>query len=177
MHPGSVRARLSRARRGLDADARLLQELAGQSGGPRPRLPFALSQPSLRAGWLFRLAAGGGRLGRFARNRLLSGHGCDVSPGAVFLGALHLPHPHGITIGIGAVIGERVAIYQGVTIGANQAGRYPTIGDDVRLFPHCVVAGDVRIGDGATVGAQAFVSRDVPAGAVTRGTAPERGRT
>lgn len=162
------RHRLRAARRGLDEDARFLDELAGRTPARRPWLPVALANPSLRAAWLFRWASGGGAAGRAARNVLLSWHGCDVSPGARLRGALHLPHPHGITIGIGVVIGDRVTIYQGVTLGANQAGRYPVIGEGVRIFPQSIVAGAVRVGAGATIGAQSFVSRDVSAGALTR---------
>ena len=164
----SIRRRLRDARRGLDDDARFLSELAGREVSRSPSLLRGLANPSLRAGWLFRVAAGGGAVGRIARNLLLSWHGCDVSPGAQFLGALHLPHPHSVTIGIGVVVGDRVAIYQGVTLGANQAGRYPVIADRVRIFPQSIVAGAVHVGAGATIGAQSFVSRDVPAGAVTR---------
>ncbi|WP_181158225.1 serine O-acetyltransferase [Microbacterium sp. MYb64] len=164
--PG-IRRRLRDARRGLDDDARFLSELAGGQVARSPSLLQGLAHPSLRAGWLFRVASGGGAMGRVARNLLLSWHGCDVSPGARFLGALHLPHPHGVTIGIGVVIGDRVTIYQGVTLGANQAGRYPVIAEHVRIFPQSIVAGAVRVGAGATIGAQSFVSRDVPARAVT----------
>lgn len=92
-------------------------------------------------------------------------------------GALHLPHPHGITIGIGVVIGDRVTIYQGVTLGANQAGRYPVIGDGVRIFPQSIVAGAVHVGNGASIGAQSFVSRDVPAGALTRKGSQQKQKT
>ncbi|MFE2774024.1 serine O-acetyltransferase [Microbacterium resistens] len=162
MSISSVRARLRSAWRGVVADARLQDELAGAS--PRRVRLGALAHPSLRAGWLFRLAAGGGRLGRCARNALLSLHACDVSPGARFEGALHLPHPHGITIGIGVVVGDRVAVYQGVTLGADRAGRYPVIADRVRLFPQSVIAGGIRVGAGATVGALSFVSRTVAPG-------------
>lgn len=169
--------RLRDARRGLDGDARFLDELAGRMPARRRALPLALANPSLRAGWLFRLASGGGAVGRAARNLLLAWHGCDVSPGARVQGALHLPHPHGITIGIGVVIGDRVTIYQGVTLGANQSGRYPWIGEGVRIFPQSIVAGAARIGEGATIGAQSFVSRDVPAGATFRRDAQPHEKT
>lgn len=168
-----IRRRLRDARRGLDDDARFLSELAGGRTARGPSLLRGLTHPSLRAGWLFRMASGGGAMGRVARNLLLSWHGCDVSPGARFLGSLYLPHPHGVTIGIGVIVGDRVTIYQGVTLGADRAGRYPVIAERVRIFPQSIVAGAVRVGAGATIGAQSFVSRDVPAGVVThRGAHP-----
>jgi serine O-acetyltransferase len=81
------------------------------------------------------------------------------------------PHPVGIVIGDGAVIGRNVRIYQNVTLGltANGVGAYPTIEDGVAIYAGAVVMGGITVGAGAVIGANAFVSRDVPAGAVVVG--------
>jgi len=127
-----------------------------------------ITLPGARAAALMRLAATGGLMGAVARARLLSAFGCDVGVGAVFEGAVMLPHPTGVVIGRGARIGARVWIYQGVTIGSNTRGEYPVIEDDVRLYPQSIVTGRVRVGRGARVGAGARVFGDIPAGAIVR---------
>ena len=127
----------------------------------RGRLRSLLLNPTLRAAFLFRATAAGGATGLIARNTLMALHGCDVSSGACFLGALYLPHPVGIVIGRGVSIGHRVSIFQGVTIGADRRNRYPCIGDDAVIYPNAVIVGDAHIGAGAVIGAGAFVSSDV----------------
>jgi serine acetyltransferase len=81
------------------------------------------------------------------------------------------PHPVGIVIGDGAVIGRNVRIYQNVTLGLTQngVGGYPTIEDDVSIYAGAVVIGGITVGAGSVIGANAIVSRDVPAGSVVVG--------
>lgn len=84
------------------------------------------------------------------------------------------PHPACIVIGEGVKLGERVTIYQGVTLGGArrgdwQAGRYPVIGDDVTIFAGALVAGDVSVGKNCTIGANAVVLTDVPEGRTAAG--------
>jgi serine O-acetyltransferase len=68
-----------------------------------------------------------------------------------------MPYPYGIVIEDGAVIGSRVTIYQQASLhGA------PVIEDNVCIGPGARVLGEVRIGRGATIGANAVVTRDVP---------------
>lgn len=78
-------------------------------------------------------------------------------------------HPTSIVIGDGVRLGERIKIYQGVTLGGArrgdwQAGNYPVIGDDVVLFAGAVVIGAVRVGNKCTIGANSVVLNDVPDG-------------
>lgn len=93
--------------------------------------------------------------------------GSDVSFVSQIGGGLYVPHPVAIVIGEGVVIGERVTILQGVTIGNKSHDRKKCgrIGDDAYLGANACVIGDVTVGRGAVVGANAVVVKDVPAGA------------
>ena len=106
----------------------------------------------------------------------------DIHPLAKIGGGLFIDHGTGIAIGCTAVIGENVSLYNGVVLGTSRkprkrtsdAGeiekRHPTIGRDVALYTNAFVGGDVLVGEGATIGAYAFVCRDVAAGEVVLGT-------
>lgn len=138
-----------------------------------------------RLAWLLLFARGARgclawrRLGEFfLRNRLRAlaslctriierRYGCYLSLRARIGPGLRLPHPIGIVIGEGVVIGESCTIYQHVTLGARrrgdwQRGLYPFVGDNVVLFAGAVLAGAIRVGDRSTVGANSVVLEDVP---------------
>lgn len=87
--------------------------------------------------------------------------GCDVGPG------LLLNHPSGVVLGNGASVGSNCTILQNVTLGerfvdGRGAHDYPTVGDEVTLGAGACVLGAVKIGNGATVGANSVVLADVP---------------
>ncbi|MBM0105401.1 hypothetical protein JM946_11610 [Steroidobacter sp. S1-65] len=84
---------------------------------------------------------------------------------------VHMPHPYGIVLHRQAVIGHRVTIMQQVMIGGRDHDQNiaPVIGDDVTIGAGARVLGDVRIGNGATIGANAVVTRDIPPGATVVG--------
>lgn len=84
---------------------------------------------------------------------------------------VHMPHPYGIVIHPQAVIGHRVTVMQQVMIGGKDRDENiaPVIGDDVSIGAGARVLGDVRIGNGATIGANAVVTRDIPPGATVVG--------
>jgi len=84
---------------------------------------------------------------------------------------VHMPHPYGIVIHPQAVIGHRVTVMQQVMIGGRDRDENiaPVIGDDVTIGAGARVLGDVRIGNGATIGANAVVTRDIPPGATVVG--------
>lgn len=162
-------SRLSDVVQGMRRDRLYIHRTAGGRGEPPLHIVRGLLlNPGIRAAALMRLAAGGGVLGKIARNVLISLHGCDVSPGAQILGGLRLPHPIGIVIGSGVVITGDATIYQGVTLGANRRGDYPVIGPGVTLFPSARATGKVLVGANAVIGAAVGVYRDVPQGAVVR---------
>lgn len=88
--------------------------------------------------------------------RLLSAFlNCNIS--CAIRSPILMPYPYGIVIEAGAVIGSRVTVYQQASLhGA------PVIEDNVCIGPGARILGPVRIGRGATVGANAVVTRDVP---------------
>jgi serine O-acetyltransferase len=100
--------------------------------------------------------------------------GIDIHPGAQIGKYFFIDHGTGIVIGETTVIGERVKIYQGVTLGAlstrNVAKlkgrkRHPTIGNNVTIYSGTtILGGDTVIGDGATIGGNAFITGSVGAG-------------
>jgi serine acetyltransferase len=95
----------------------------------------------------------------------------DVEPGIVLGPAVDFPHPYGVMIGPGTVIGSRVSIYHHTMIGTNRRWfpgdelRAPTIGDDAVIGGSSRVLGPYRIGERAVIGLDVLVDRDVPAGA------------
>ena len=84
---------------------------------------------------------------------------------------VHLPYPYGIVIHPHAVIGHRVTVMQQATIGDKNSNESvaPIISDDVYVGAGARVLGDVRIGRGVVIGANAVVTRDIPAGATVVG--------
>jgi serine O-acetyltransferase len=83
----------------------------------------------------------------------------DIGPG------LRLPHPYNVLLPSEGVIGRDCSIYHDVTLGRGPGGGLPVIGDAVMIFPGARVLGSVSVGDGAQVGANCVVTRDVPTGA------------
>lgn len=122
-----------------------------------------------------RLRARGGLMAKIGArlivDRLAAGYGIYLSPVAAIGEDLALPHPVGIVIGDGVRIGDGVTIYQNVTIGRRNATfpDYPVVENGSTIFAGAVVAGAVRIGRNATVGANAVVISDVPDGATVVG--------
>lgn len=84
-------------------------------------------------------------------------------------GGLMIPHPNGVVINAGAVIGPNCLIFQQVTIGVTRQPGCPKIGGHVDIGAGAKVLGPVTIGDHAVIGANAVVVREVPAGAVVAG--------
>jgi serine O-acetyltransferase len=103
--------------------------------------------------------------------------GIDLHPGATIGRSFFIDHGTGIVVGETTGIGERVRIYQGVTLGAlslpkgkaralEARKRHPTIEDDVIIYAGAtILGGDTIIGRGAIIGGNCWVTRSVPAGA------------
>ena len=83
----------------------------------------------------------------------------------------YIGHFGNIIVHPDTVMGERCSISHGVTIGVLGGGRpgVPRLGNDVYIGAGAKILGPVTIGDGATIGANAVVLEDVPAGATAVG--------
>jgi serine O-acetyltransferase len=96
--------------------------------------------------------------------------GADIPLGSDIGGGLQLPHPNGVVIFPGAVIGPNCLISQQVTIGVGgpKPGA-PVIGGHVDIGAGAKILGGVKIGDHTRIGANAVVLDDVPGGATAVG--------
>ncbi len=98
--------------------------------------------------------------------------GVEIHPAAEIGTELFIDHGSGVVIGETARIGDRVTLYQGVTLGGTgfQRGkRHPTLGDNVTVGSGAKLLGPIAVGDGAKVGANTVVVEDVPPGATVVG--------
>lgn len=110
--------------------------------------------------------------------------GIDIHPGAEIGPSFFIDHGTGVVIGETTLIGERVRIYQGVTLGAltvpqgesrptQGTRRHPTIEDDVVIYANAtILGGETVIGRGSVIGGNAFVTASVMAGSRVLGTRP-----
>lgn len=109
------------------------------------------------------------------------GTGIDIHPGARIGASFAIDHGTGIVIGETAVIGDRVTLYQGVTLGAlavrkSQARvkRHPTLEDRVVVYANAtILGGDTVVGARSVIGGNVWLTSSVPPrSVVTQGTAP-----
>ena len=92
--------------------------------------------------------------------------GVEIHPGATIGRRFFIDHGMGIVIGETAEIGDGVMLYHGVTLGGQvltQTKRHPTIEDNVTIGAGAKVLGPITIGEGSAIGANAVVTKDVPA--------------
>ena len=92
-----------------------------------------------------------------------------VSDGAKIGYGLRFPHAFCIIIGGGVQLGEHCKLYNEVTLGQNSGG-YPTIGDNVIIYPGCRVVGNINVGNNVVIGANSVVCSDIPDNAVVAGS-------
>lgn len=91
--------------------------------------------------------------------------GIEIHPAAKIGNEFFIDHGAGVVIGETAEIGDRVTLYQGVTLGGTgfaRGKRHPTIGDDVTVGSGAKLLGPVKVGHGAKIGANTVVIEDVP---------------
>jgi serine O-acetyltransferase len=91
--------------------------------------------------------------------------GVEIHPAAKIGDDFFIDHGSGVVIGETAEIGDRVTLYQGVTLGGTgfQRGkRHPTLGDNVTVGSGAKLLGPIEVGHGAKVGANTVVVEDVP---------------
>jgi serine O-acetyltransferase len=92
--------------------------------------------------------------------------GIEIHPAARIGSDFFIDHGSGVVIGETAEIGDRVTLYQGVTLGGTgfaRGKRHPTVEDDVTVGSGAKLLGPITVGHGAKVGANTVVIHDVPA--------------
>jgi serine O-acetyltransferase len=100
--------------------------------------------------------------------------GIDIHPGAQIDESFFIDHGTGVVIGETCIIGKRVRIYQGVTLGAlttkmvealRGRKRHPTIEDEVTIYANAtILGGQTVVGKAATINGGVFLVQSVPAG-------------
>jgi len=98
--------------------------------------------------------------------------GIEIHPGATIGRCVFIDHGMGVVIGETAEIGDGCTLYHGVTLGGtswNRGKRHPTLGKGVVIGAGAKVLGPIMVGEGAKVGSNAVVVRDVPPGATAVG--------
>ncbi|MCP5372484.1 MAG: serine O-acetyltransferase [Hyphomicrobiales bacterium] len=150
----------------------------------RSRLEVLLCYPGMHALLFYRLAHG-----LWTRNWRLSGRvvshlgkvltGIEIHPGAQIGRRLFIDHGTGVVIGETSIIGDDVTLYHDVTLGGVAPSvdshaqvnvkRHPTLEDGVIIGSGAQVLGPITIGEGARVGANAVVHKDIPAGVTAVG--------
>jgi serine O-acetyltransferase len=101
--------------------------------------------------------------------------GIDIHPGASIGREFFIDHGTGVVIGETAIVGSRVTLYQGVTLGAKSfpvdaegrlvkgLARHPIIEDDVTIYASATVLGRVTVGRGSVIGGNVWLTHSVPA--------------
>ena len=104
-------------------------------------------------------------LALFFQNRMSCVYGVDIHPAAQLGKGIMLDHATGLVIGETAVVGDNVSILQSVTLGGtgkDEGDRHPKIGNGVLISAGAKILGNIRVGDGAKVGAGSVVLDEVP---------------
>ncbi len=130
-----------------------------------------LTYPGLHALWAHRLAhvlwlRNGKFIARLIShiNRFLTG--IEIHPGASIGRRFFIDHGMGVVIGETAIVGDDVLLYHQVTLGGTdlqKAKRHPTLGNGVLVGMGAKILGDIVIGDGCKIGANAVVNKNIPA--------------
>lgn len=169
--------------------ARILREdlAAARAHDPAARgdLENAVVYSGLHAIWIHRLShkmwRSGGALRPAARilsqiGRFLTG--IEIHPGATIGRRFFIDHGMGVVIGETAEIGDDCMLYHGVTLGGvslRQTKRHPTLGDRVTVGAGAKILGPVTVGEDSAVGANAVITKDMPAHSIITGV-PGRAR-
>jgi serine O-acetyltransferase len=115
-------------------------------------------------------------LARFINEIAHSATGIDIHPGAQIGPSFFIDHGTGVVIGETAIIGERVRVYQAVTLGAKSFAadsdgalikgnaRHPIVEDDVVIYAGATILGRVTIGRGSVIGGNVWLTHSVPPG-------------
>jgi serine O-acetyltransferase len=115
-----------------------------------------------RVRWIGRLVS---HLGRFFT-------GIEIHPGATLGRRVFIDHGMGVVVGETAEIGDDCTLYHGVTLGGTtwkRGKRHPSLGRGVVIGAGAKLLGPIVVGDGAKIGSNAVVVKDVPPGATAVG--------
>lgn len=181
---------LPEIRRLLDIDVE-----AAYAGDPAARSvdEVLLCYPCIHAIIYHRLAHRLYRLGvpliaRITAEIAHSTTGIDIHPGARIGRSFFIDHGSGVVIGETAEIGDRVRIYQAVTLGARSfpteadgsltkgIPRHPIVEDDVVIYAGATILGRITIGAGAVIGGNVWLTESVAPGSVIHQAFAERER-
>ncbi|MBQ4578689.1 MAG: serine acetyltransferase [Clostridia bacterium] len=158
--------------------------VAAYEGDPAARSAeeILLAYPAFEALSIFRLAHRLYELGvplipRMMTEQAHSRTGIDIHPGATIGRYFFIDHGTGVVIGETCIIGERVKLYQGVTLGAKSFAldeegkpvkgvhRHPRVGNNVVIYAGAtILGGDTVIGDDSIIGGSVWLTKSVPAG-------------
>ncbi len=154
-----------------------IDSVFGRDPAVRNRVEVVLCYPGFHAIMFFRLShwlwtKGFKLLGRFVSHvgRVLTG--IEIHPGATIGKRFFIDHGMGVVIGETAEVGNDVTLYHGVTLGGttwNKGKRHPTLGSGVVVGAGAKILGPITVGDGAAVGSNAVVVRNVPPDATVVG--------
>jgi serine O-acetyltransferase len=154
-----------------------IQSVYDRDPAARSTLEILLAYPGLHALWGYRinhwlwihdvktLARFGSHLTRFFT-------GIEIHPGATIGKRFFIDHGMGVVIGETAEVGDDVTLYHGVTLGGvslEKGKRHPTLGNKVVVGAGAKVLGNIIIGDGSRIGANAVVVKSVPPNSVVVG--------
>jgi serine O-acetyltransferase len=171
--------------RGLPNIRRLLETdiLAAYEGDPAARSidEVLACYPGITAIIHYRLAHSLHQLGLPLIARMIaeiahSATGIDIHPGAQIGSSFFIDHGTGVVIGETAVLGQRVRLYHGVTLGAKRFSvdeqgalvkgnaRHPIVEDDVVIYAGATILGRVTIGRGSVIGGNVWLTHSIPPG-------------
>ncbi|MBI2383249.1 MAG: serine O-acetyltransferase [Gammaproteobacteria bacterium] len=133
--------------------------------------------PGLKAIWAHRIGHwlwthGFKWLGRMVSQVARFFTGIEIHPGARLGRRFFIDHGMGVVIGETAEIGDDVTLYHGVTLGGvswNKGKRHPTLGNNVVVGAGAKILGPFTVGEGARVGSNSVVVKEVPPGATVVG--------
>jgi serine O-acetyltransferase len=140
-----------------------------------------LCYPGMTAVIYYRIAHALHELGsplvaRLASDIAHSSTGIDIHPAADIGSHFFIDHGTGVVIGETTVIGQRVRLYQAVTLGAKRftegengvlvkgEPRHPIVEDDVVIYAGATILGRITIGRGSVIGGNVWLTQSVPAG-------------
>jgi serine O-acetyltransferase len=161
-----------------------LDSFMARDPAARSRLEVLLCYPGLHAVAFYRVSSGLWRRGFHLVARIVSQlgrlfTGIEIHPGAKVGRRLFIDHGLGVVIGETSEIDDDVTLYQGVTLGGIAPSvdasaqvnvkRHPTLKRGVIVGSGAQILGPITVGEGARVGANAVVTRDVAPGVTAVG--------